>query len=59
VRFGALESVNHSKFLVADGNTTLIGSHFKRLHDLSLEVESREVAARCAERVDQHFSKGE
>jgi len=37
----------------------LIGSHFKRLHDLSLEVESREVAARCAERVDQHFSKGE
>jgi phosphatidylserine/phosphatidylglycerophosphate/cardiolipin synthase-like enzyme len=61
VRFDAADSVNHTKLLVADGKRVLIGSHnwtsgsFKRQHDLSVEIQSVEVAALCARRVEGHF----
>jgi phosphatidylserine/phosphatidylglycerophosphate/cardiolipin synthase-like enzyme len=64
VRFDAPDSVNHSKFLVADEDKVLVGSHnwtagsFHRLHDLSLEVHSEGIAALCTGFVDRHFGPG-
>lgn len=61
VRFDAADSVNHAKFLVADGERTLVGSHnwtsgsFVRQHELSVEIHSPGIAAEGAKLVDRHF----
>lgn len=61
VRFDAADSVNHAKFLVADGERILLGSHnwtsgsFVRQHELSVEVHSPGIAAEGTKLVDRHF----